>query len=97
MSETEDSKVRFNKEINLGNVLTIVSMLMVLVAQWSFIDKRVVVLEEYKKYQEMAVNQQRDRDLQQDTSTKDKFNEVKDVLSELRRSVEKVADRVGVK
>ena len=97
MGEPISTKVKFNKDINLGNILTIISMLMILVAQWSLIDKRIVVLEEYKKYQDISLSVQRDRDLQQDSATKDKFQEVRDGLSELRRSVEKVADRVGVK
>ena len=95
--QNEEERIKFNKEINLGNLLTIASMLMVLIAQWSYIDKRIVVLEEYKKYQEIAIATQRDRDAQQDLATKDKFIEIRDALSELRHSVEKVADRVGVR
>ena len=83
-------KVRFDKTINLGHVLTIVSCLIVVMAQWSIMDKRVVVLEEFKAAQ-------RERDVAQDAISKEKFVEVREALVDLRRSVEKVADKVGAR
>jgi hypothetical protein len=85
-----DNKIRFDKTINLGHALTIVSFLIVALMQWNIMDKRVVVLEEFRLAQ-------RDRDKAQDDVSKDKFQEIKDALNELRRSVEKVADKVGAK
>ena len=88
--EIQENKVRFDKSINLGHALTIVSFLIVALMQWNIMDKRVVVLEEFRL-------SQRERDKAQDDMSKDKFQEVRDALTELRRSVEKVADKVGVK
>ena len=82
--------MRFDKTINLGHVLTIVSCLIVVMAQWSIMDKRVVVLEEFKAAQ-------RERDVAQDAISKEKFVEVREALVDLRRSVEKVADKVGAR
>lgn len=89
MSQPEN-RVRFDKTINLGHVLTVISFLIVAAVQWNILDKRVLVLEEFR----MA---QRERDMAQDQIAKDKFGEVRDALADLRRSVEKVADRVGAR
>jgi hypothetical protein len=85
-----DNRVKFDKTINLGHVLTAFSFIMVAVAQWSLMDKRVVILEEFKI-------SQREKDTVQDNQSKEKFQEVRDALADLRRSVEKVADKIGAK
>jgi hypothetical protein len=85
-----DNKVRFDKTINLGHILTVIAFLCTAMVSWNVMDKRVLVLEEFRAAQ-------RDRDTQQDQQSKDKFQEVKDALTELRRSVEKVADKVGAR
>lgn len=84
------SRVRFDKTINLGHLLTVISFIGVAITQWSVMDKRVVVLEEFRTFQ-------RERDASQDSATKEKFQEIKETLSDIRRSVEKVADKVGAK
>lgn len=89
-ADTPKDGVRFDKTINLGHVLTIATFVLALMVQWSVMDKRVVVLEEFRV-------SQRERDAMQDNQAREKFQEVKDALNDLRRSVEKVADRVGVK
>lgn len=81
---------RFDKTISLTHLLTMVTMLVALMVQWSLMDKRVVVLEE-------ARQAQRDRDTTQDTASREKFQEVRDALIDLRRSVEKVSDKVGAR
>lgn len=85
-----ENKVRFDKSINLGHALTIVSFCMFSLMQWNLMDKRVVVLEE-------ARLAQRERDISRDVTSKDKFQEIRDALTDLRRSVEKVSDKVGAK
>ena len=40
---------------------------------------------------------QRERDAAQDASNREKFQEVRDTMIDLRRAVEKVADKVGVR
>lgn len=81
---------RLNKNIDLSHVLTVLMMLGALAFQWNLIDKRLAVLEE-------ARQSQRERDQSQDSANKDKFQEVRDALIDLRRSVEKISDRVGAK
>lgn len=78
---------RLSKSIDLSHVLTVLMMLGALAFQWNLIDKRLAVLEE-------ARQAQRERDQSQDALTKDKFQEVRDALAVLTRSVEKVADRM---
>lgn len=85
-----DNRIRFDKTINLGHALTVVTFFMVALTQWNVMDKRVVVLE-------VSAAVQRERDLAQDTATKEKFAEVREALGGLHRSVEKVADKVGAK
>lgn len=85
-----ESRVKFDKTINLGHILTFAGFIMVALTQWNVMDKRVVVLEE-------ARQAQRERDQSQDTSTKEKFQEVRDALTELKHGVEKVADKIGAK
>lgn len=87
---TPENKIRFDKTINLGHLLTIISFLLLTLTQWNIMDKRVVVLEEFR-------SAQRDRDTAQDGVAKEKFQEVKDALIDVRRSVEKVADKLGAK
>jgi len=85
-----DNRVKFDKTINLGHILTAAMMVVGIMASWSLLDKRVIVLEE-------ARLAQRERDQAQDLSSRDKFDEVRDALVDLRRSVEKVSDKVGAK
>ena len=83
-------KVRFDMTINLGHVITVIACVMAVMVNWSLMDKRIVVLEEFRIGQ-------RERDSAQDIVSKEKFQEVRDGLTDLRRSVEKVADRLGAK
>ncbi len=86
----DDNRIKFDKTINLGHILTMLAMIAAVMASWSLMDKRVVVLEE-------ARNAQRDRDQAQDQASRDKFQEVRDALMDVRRAIEKVSDKVGAK
>lgn len=85
-----ENRVRFDKTINLGHVLTIASFLVLTLTQWNIMDKRVTVLE-------VSVTTQRERDTAQDTNTREKSQEVKEALADLKRSVEKVSDQLAVR
>jgi hypothetical protein len=85
-----ESRVRFDKTINLGHILTFAGFVIVALTQWNVMDKRVVVLEE-------ARQAQRERDQSQDAASKEKFQEVRDALNDIKRSVEKLADKLGAK
>lgn len=83
-----DNRVRFDKTINLGHILTMISFLLLTLTQWNMMDKRVVVLEEFR-------GTQRDKDTAQDTITREKAQEVKDALRDVKNSIEKLGDRMG--
>ncbi len=85
---TDPRKVRFDPTINLGHVLTVIAFIGTAMVSWNVID--VLVLEEFRQGQ-------RERDHGQDVAGKEKYNEVREALNDLRRSVEKVADKVGAK
>lgn len=85
-----DNRVRFDRTFNLGHVITVVSFLLMTLAQWNMMDKRVTVLEEFRAVQ-------RERDSSQDMTAKDRAQEVKDAVNDLKRSIEKLADRLGTK
>lgn len=82
------SGIKFDKTINLGHVFTVLSFLFLTVAQWNMMDKRVVILEEFRATQ-------RERDSTQDAITREKAQEVKDALADLKRSVEKLSDKMA--
>lgn len=81
------SGVRFDPTINLGHVLTFIGFLLTALLTWSSMDKRVTVLEEARKVQES-------RDLAQDSRLSEKMGEIRDSLTELKRGVEQVRDRL---
>lgn len=84
------SNIKFDKTINLGHMISLFGFLIALALGWNELDKRVLKLEEFRV-------SQRERDIAQDEANKDKFQEVRDALTDLRRSVEKVADKVGAR
>lgn len=86
----DDRRFKFDPTINLGHIITAVSMIVAAMVSWSLMDKRVVVLEE-------ARAAQRERDTVQDASNREKFQEVRETMIDLRRAVEKVADKVGAR
>lgn len=83
-----ENRIRFDKTVNLGHLLTMGMFLVTIMTAWNVMDKRVAVLEE-------ARAAQRERDALQDSTAKDDRQSVKDALTDLRRSVEKLSDRVG--
>ena len=79
--------VRFDNTINLGHLLTFVGFLITIMVSWTTLDKRVVVLEESRKAQAIM-------DSAQDLRSAEKFSEIRDTLGEIKRSVDKVNDRL---
>ena len=80
--------MRFDKTVTLGHLISIGSFIFLTLMSWNMMDKRVLVLEESRATQ-------RDRDTSQDTITREKAQEVKDALADLKRSVEKLTDRMA--
>lgn len=79
--------VRFDNTINLGHILTFLGFLSTITVSWSTLDKRVVVLEESRKAQAVL-------DHAQDNRSAEKFTEIRETLGEIKRSVDRVNDRL---
>ena len=90
-------KISFDRTISLGHVISLIGFILMTFMQWNLLDKRIVVIEEAQKFTRERDASQHERDNAQDQASKDKFQEVRDALADLRRSVEKVADKVGAK
>lgn len=78
--------VRFDPTINLGHIITFVGFILSLVVTWSTLDKRVVVLEESRKAQEL-------RDSGQDQRANDHLGAIKETLTEIKQNVLALRDR----
>ena len=79
--------VRFDNTINLGHLLTFAGFLITIMVSWTTLDKRVVVLEESRKAQAIM-------DSAQDLRSAEKFGEIRDTLGEIKRSVDRVNDKL---
>ena len=79
--------MRFDNTINLGHILTFLGFLVTIMVTWSTLDKRVVVLEESRKTQDVL-------DRAQDNRSSEKFTEIRETLGEIKRSVDRVNDRL---
>ena len=92
MSDQHDNEakrgLRFDPTVNAGHLLTFAGFILAGFVGWTTLDKRVVVLEEQRKAQEI-------RDVGQDARSADKFIEIKDTMSEIKRGVEQVRDQLG--
>jgi len=78
--------IRFDKTINLGHIITFVGFILSLVVTWSTLDKRVVVLEESRKAQEL-------RDSGQDQRNSDQMGAIRESLVEIKQNVIALRDR----
>ena len=79
--------VKFDNTINLGHLLTFAGFLITIMVSWTTLDKRVVVLEESRKAQAIM-------DSAQDLRSAEKFSEIRDTLGEIKRSVDRVNDKL---
>jgi len=83
--------IRFEASINLGHILTFIGFLLTGLAAFQLVDKRVVQLEENKRYQQL-------RDDSQDASTQQRQLEINNNLGEIKKSIERLdnkMDRLG--
>lgn len=78
--------VRFDPTINLGHIITFVGFILSLFVTWSTLDKRVVVLEESRKAQEL-------RDTGQDQRNSDQMGAIRESLTEIKQNVIALRDR----
>ena len=72
--------IKFDSTINLGHMITFIGFLITIMVTWSTLDKRVVVLEESRKAQEL-------RDASQDQRNGDQMTAIKETLVEIKTNV----------
>lgn len=81
--------VKFDGTINLGHMLTFIGFLITIMVTWSTLDKRVVVLEESKKAQELRDSAQDQRNGDQMTAIKESLVEIKTNVIGLREKLDR--------
>jgi hypothetical protein len=86
----EKRLVKFDSTINLGHLLTFVGFVMTGFGAWSSIDRRLTVLEESRRVQAQI-------DANQDERLSQSMGQIKESLSDIRRNLEKVSDRLDKK
>ena len=79
--------VKFDATINLGHILTFLGFVCTIFTVYQTLDKRVVVLEEGKKYQEL-------RDENQDRTHDHNMREIREVTAEIKKSIERLNDKI---
>ncbi len=81
---TEHKRLTFDPTINAGHILTFIVGLAAGFGAWSTLDKRVVVLEEAKAYQQR-------RDDAQDLAIGVQLQDIKAAIKDVQRGVEQLA------
>ena len=82
--------IKFDSTINLGHMITFIGLLITIMVTWSTLDKRVVVLEESRKAQEL-------RDAGQDQRHGDQMTAIKETLVEIKTNVISLREKLDRK
>ena len=82
------SGLKFDPTIKAGDVMTMLMIIVAGFAAWATLDKRVVVLEENRASQRLV-------DLHQNEMQRAEMSQIKDSLTEIKRSVERVNDQIA--
>lgn len=82
-----ESRWKFDPTINLGHVLTFVSLMVAIIVSWSALDKRVVVLEESR-------NTQAQIDRHQDIVLGQNMQQIRETLNDMKSSLQRINDRL---
>ena len=82
--------MKFDSTINLGHLLTFVGFVLTGFGAWSTIDRRLTVLEESRRVQAQI-------DANQDERLSQSMGQIKETLSDIRRNLEKMSDRLDKK
>lgn len=83
-------RITFDPTINAGHILTSVIFVSGLFVGWTALDKRVVALEEGRKAQEQV-------DRHQDQMQGSNMTQIRESLQEIKRTVEKMSDKLEKK
>ena len=81
------NKLKFDPTINAGHLLTFAGFIIAGFAGWTTLDKRVVVLEEQRKSQEV-------RDQSQDSRSSEKFGEIRETMRDIKQTLDVVRDKL---
>jgi flagellar capping protein FliD len=88
MSESLPAKrISFDPTINLGHVITFIGFIFAGFMAWNTLDKRITVVETQR-------SQQMQIDATQDQRALDSYISLRETLSRLDRSIERIADRL---
>lgn len=82
--ERKRKRLSFDPTINAGHVLTFISLVVAGFAAWSTIDKRLTVLERDSVHQQS-------RDSSQDQAIREKFEQIKESLNDLKQELRRQA------
>lgn len=86
MAEEDKGKgLRFNPEINAGHVLTFISLVIAGFVTWGVMDRRVAVLEENRKTQEVI-------DARQDQATRELRERTERGQEKLEAKLDRIID-----
>ena len=85
--DTNGGRLKFDPTINAGHLLTFAGFLLTGFIGWSALDKRVVVLEEQRKTQEV-------RDQAQDNRSSEKFGEIRETMRDIKITLDAVRDKL---
>ena len=83
----QGGRLKFDPTINAGHLLTFAGFLLTGFIGWSALDKRVVVLEEQRKTQEV-------RDQAQDNRSSEKFGEIRETMRDIKITLDAVRDKL---
>lgn len=83
----EQKKFTFDPTINLGHIITFAGFMLTIGAGWVTLDKRVLIVESNLRTQEL-------RDKSQDNEINSNAIYVTNSISDLKRSVERLTDKV---
>jgi hypothetical protein len=85
--EPQGGRLKFDPTINAGHLLTFAGFIIAGFAGWTTLDKRVVVLEEQRKSQEV-------RDNGQDSRSSEKFGEIRETMRDIKQTLDVVRDKL---
>lgn len=77
----------FDPTVNLGHILTFIGFMIMIFTTWTTLDKRVVILEEARKSQEV-------QDRAQDQRADQSRAEMRETLNKVERALERLSDKL---
>lgn len=85
--EKKHIKMRYDPTVNLGHILTFVTLVAAGFGAWSAIDKRVLVLEAAQRTQALIDEHQNQRQ-------SDQLGTIRDALGDIRASINKLNEKL---